>query len=531
MTRGWARAVFALAAAAALVLGAANLWLGELNQDEGWYLYASRMVSEGWAPYRDFAFTQAPVLPFVYALFQPVMEHAGVAGGRGVTLALGLVAAFAAARLAGRTVGAEGDRASAAALALALTVVNVYQSYFTTVVKTYSLCATFLVGGLLLTVAAARRPSVLTGMAAGLLAMLAAGTRISAGAAVPLAALWLWFQPGARARRSAWGYALGATLAFLAIFVRWWLAASDGFLFGVFQYHAARRAGSLAAALVYKAGFCSRVAQAYAVACTLGIALVAARRLGPPASPTPRRLGPRTLLWAVAAAITGVHLSAPFPYDDYQAIVYPVFCAALAGAWIDYLSAAAATAARPRWVVALLAAALLSSGLAAIASPVNQSWMVKGRDRIWWRLKAKPDLARLREAAVWVRANSGPEDLLLTQDLYLAVEAHRRVPNGLEMGPFSLYPEWRRVDAYTHRVLDWSLLATMVRRGRAPIAALSGYSFAIASPQVLEIPPAEQRPFWELFHRTYEPAGEIPDFGQGQTTLQLYRLRPVKDAP
>ena len=37
----WALAVFAF-----VVLGAAAVWMGGLNQDEGWYLYAANMVAE-----------------------------------------------------------------------------------------------------------------------------------------------------------------------------------------------------------------------------------------------------------------------------------------------------------------------------------------------------------------------------------------------------------------------------------------------------------------------------------------------------
>ena len=79
MNRAWTTLIWSLALAAALVLGAANLILGELNQDEGWYLYAARLVSEGQILYRDFAFTQAPLLPLAYSLVQPLMEWGGLA--------------------------------------------------------------------------------------------------------------------------------------------------------------------------------------------------------------------------------------------------------------------------------------------------------------------------------------------------------------------------------------------------------------------------------------------------------------------
>ena len=62
----------ALAGFAFAVLAFAAVWLGGLNQDEGWYLYAARLVGEGKLPYRDFFFTQGPVLPFIYSVL-PVL--------------------------------------------------------------------------------------------------------------------------------------------------------------------------------------------------------------------------------------------------------------------------------------------------------------------------------------------------------------------------------------------------------------------------------------------------------------------------
>ena len=39
-----------------------------IDGDEGFYLMASRLVFEHRVPYRDFFFTQTPLLPFVYGL-------------------------------------------------------------------------------------------------------------------------------------------------------------------------------------------------------------------------------------------------------------------------------------------------------------------------------------------------------------------------------------------------------------------------------------------------------------------------------
>ena len=56
------RLLASCAIALALVIAAANIVLGNLNLDEGWYLQAAVNVAAGKMPYRDFFFTQAPLL-------------------------------------------------------------------------------------------------------------------------------------------------------------------------------------------------------------------------------------------------------------------------------------------------------------------------------------------------------------------------------------------------------------------------------------------------------------------------------------
>ena len=43
----------------------ANLILGKGNPDEGWILTASKLVYEGKVPYKDFNYTQMPLLPYI----------------------------------------------------------------------------------------------------------------------------------------------------------------------------------------------------------------------------------------------------------------------------------------------------------------------------------------------------------------------------------------------------------------------------------------------------------------------------------
>ena len=51
--RAWRTGQFVLLLAVAacwLALSALNIWMGELNQDEGWYLNAARLMTQGCSP-------------------------------------------------------------------------------------------------------------------------------------------------------------------------------------------------------------------------------------------------------------------------------------------------------------------------------------------------------------------------------------------------------------------------------------------------------------------------------------------------
>ena len=84
------------------MLGAASVWMGGLNQDEGWYLYAANLVAEGRVPYRDFFYTQGPLLPIVYSAFTWVWGSWGLLGARVFTLLLGAASVLFASALARR---------------------------------------------------------------------------------------------------------------------------------------------------------------------------------------------------------------------------------------------------------------------------------------------------------------------------------------------------------------------------------------------------------------------------------------------
>ena len=138
---------------ACLCLVFAAVFMGGLNQDEGWYLYAANLVAEGKMPYRDFFFTQGPLLPFVYAPFSFVWDAHGIAGARVFTVAVGLAGVCLALHLAGR-LALGGTARTTRLLTFLLLGCNLYHVYYLSVPKTYALASVFVLSGFCLYVKA-----------------------------------------------------------------------------------------------------------------------------------------------------------------------------------------------------------------------------------------------------------------------------------------------------------------------------------------------------------------------------------------
>ncbi len=513
------RFVLRLALAAVLGLGlvlyAANLWFGLLNQDEGWYLYAALERARGHLPYRDFFFTQGPVLPALYGWCAPLWAPFGVAGGRALTALLGLTGGLLAAWLAARAV-ARGERLAAAILTLSFTVGSLYHSYFTTIPKTYALAACLLLGGYLVLLAAGRPTRAWLAAVAGVLLAGAAGTRLSLGALLAVTGCWLLWQR--RTLGWAWfWFGLGGVVGLALIYGPSLLTAREQFLFAN-SFHTAREGGR---DLIFMAGSLARCLRGYLPLALFGVALVAWQLWSPRRAAEAGGVNSPnwSVLWLLSfATVFVMQLLSPYPYDDYQVPIMPLLAAGVA------VGAVRATAAALR--PALVWVAVATAGIAAIASPINQEWFLLRQDRFWVVKRSPSDLAKLRQVGRMIRENLPAERLLLTQDTYLAVEAQRRVPAGFEMGPFGYFPELDDAKAARCHVLNRTGMLRALRQTDAPVAAFSGYALAIGAPAMRELSPAEQAELWQVVAGRYDRVEEIPDFGQGATRLGLWHVRP-----
>ncbi|NQT91789.1 MAG: hypothetical protein HQ559_03435, partial [Lentisphaerae bacterium] len=323
-------------------------------------------------------------------------------------------------------------------------------------------------------------------------------------------------------------FALGGVAALLAAFGPFLLSASGGLWFALVEYHSGRVPGTPFALLAYKAGFLSRVMRAYLVPLSVGVVLCLREVL----VVNTREIGHRgdrrsfaSAVWLAVLGISALHLSAPFPYDDYQVIVLPLFAAVLAAAVVRRVWSRGSPGMSGRRSAWLVVSVLLLCGASAFASPRVQGWFVGERHTMWWPLKDEYPLAKLRRAAAIVRPLAGEGDLLLTQDTYLAVESGLRVPPGMELGPFCYFPEWDREKAERLHVLNLDMMLETLRTSGAAIAAFSGYGLAISAPSITQCPADQQRALWKALEERYESSVEIENFGQAETTLRILRQR------
>lgn len=517
-----------------LALYAINVFLGPLNQDEGWYLLAAINTANGMVPYKDFAYTQAPVLPYFYGAFANVWSGGGVLGGRVFTAVLGVLGVFFASMTA-YCLAPQGRKAAAAIVALALLGLSPVYSYFTTIPKTYALASLFVCAGAFSLVCQKR----LSFEFAAAFFALAAGVRLSLGVILAAVGVGLLIFCKRKELRFAWlRFGIAGAIMLAIIFVPALLGSYENFVFCQ-TYHVGRETPAILYRLVLMGGFLSRILQAYfpSVALFIASALVVwftARRQ----HQANKEMGvmKRVAEWVKTTSIEHVfviilaisfaatmlvHGTAPFPYDDYQTPGMP-FLAMLAAVLFAMATRNVA------WYRSLTIVVFACVGLFAIGSPMCMNWVLERQDRFWFIMQDEPQVLNLKRIGAELRERLPENALLFTQDAYLAVEAQRKVAPGLELGPFSMFEYGNGMTddvARDRKVHTFTTLLELLESGKCPVAAISGYSFAITCPSTEATPLELVHQFYDVLELKYELVKEEPSFGQCFTTLKIYKLK------
>ncbi len=217
-----------LAFAALAILLIMLALLRPVDHDESQYVAAAALTAPGLIPYKDFAYLQTPLQPY---LFAPIAALTGTWTWPAlrVTNALLGAATIAAVHRAAR-IGGASTRAATIATALFATCDILLFSIGTA--RNDALPATCLALALPAIVRtardqASRRDAILIG------ALLAAAATAKISYALPALTYGLWTL--FRADRRAWWTLLG-TLPFVALTTALFLQAPDGFLFGVLSF-------------------------------------------------------------------------------------------------------------------------------------------------------------------------------------------------------------------------------------------------------------------------------------------------------
>jgi hypothetical protein len=417
--RLWLAAGLAVAISLHLASAAFHVLFGGLNVDEGFYGLAARNVTQGALPYRDFGYSQPPVLPFVNGAVMRLIGFGLVqqrsTNGLWGALALGLCA-WLAARRTRPWVGL--------VLALAFSLWPPWM-YFIHLGKAYaltSLAAAAAAWVFLQWPRAGRKHLVLSALAA-----LGIGCRLASAPyflVLWLAALADGGLPSAREALRAVAELVGLLAV---VFLPLWLLAPESMSFWVFQFHAS----SLQHRDWYL-GFTEIFLQA--PACCIGLLGLASLTLAT-LRPWPRR---EAILAAAAVLALASNL---LPSGAVAAYSVP-FLLPLALAVVLLIADVARAWSFPRRAALVAVLLLLQLGTNPIAN--SSRWAdSRGNAPSLCLPRAAPDYdLGLPERSARIRALVQqllpPGQPLIGPNLIPALETNRPVPRNLSMGPFSV---------------------------------------------------------------------------------------------
>ena len=462
--------------------------------DEGWYVYAGRSVYEGRLPYRDFCYTQAPLLPYLYGL-TTLGGASGLWGGRVVSAVLALTACIVTVAVARRHFGDEAALATGLLLAVSFHAHGFYGAALT-----YGPSVVWLALSFLTAFSEVREPRRTLAVLA--FAMLAVGVRLSAAAVVPVLILYLAGRTPRPGRHAVWAAMYGAALLVL-MFAPFSVARLDMVIHETLGYHlAGNEEGCRVARVLRTAGLS---ALSYGVPIVLALAGLKASRH-------------RAKLIACAGATGALFVAHLVPVTTdphYFAMLVPT--ASLGGGYV-LMAALSRISARPsmRCVVLCSAVALHGAG---------QLWEVH-RTRLVSDPRPgshRPDvgLRKMQVAGECIAEHTSDRDALLVLNPGLAVHARRQVLPGLEMGMFAFRPQWDEATCKRHHVVNWPMLLQMVTECQPKVVALGGEEMK----RLHRADPRVAQAFGRALTDRYAPVREIKGFGQFRESLMVFVLR------
>ena len=470
-----------------------------VNLDEGWYLWASKLVYEGQLLYRDFAYTQTPLLPYVYGAVQQA-TGAGLYQGRVISVVFGLLMFVLSARVATRLAGQW-----AGVWCLLLLTASLYAAAHFVYVATYALTAFLMLAALAVALnpAAGTRTNTRSAFAAVLIS-LAVAVRVSVLAAMAPFLLYLILSSPRRGQAAVVVVltslvTLGATVGILA------LSSGPLMLYDVMGFHFDRMI-TLERHLNMVFDSAWRTFREFAILlliCLLGFGSWLGLRW--------RRRDWRSAFWqrlpelTIGAMTLGLMLAHALPRTTdsyYHTLETPLLC--ILGGVMLVRSANHVT---PRWrrrSLVLFAALLVGVHAILQTAAVFKSHLIT--------LPPQNQIAIVRAAADYLRRHT-VNPTLLTFDTHLALEAGMEVPPGLEMSIFAYRPTWTTEQAQRFRVVNNDMLIAYLKQGMGAVA-LTQFD--------IDLLYGDRDRVLQTLHDHYRLAKTVPGFDPYDGPLSIY---------
>jgi 4-amino-4-deoxy-L-arabinose transferase-like glycosyltransferase len=206
-----------------------------IDGDEGFYLLASRLVLMHKKPYLDFFYTQAPLLPYVYALW---MKCTGVSWVSAKLFSALLTALFGTLLYAHVCRQTRNWLAGLAAAVLFASSTLIFAWF--PVVKPYSLAGLLLFSAYVIVSRLPAKPSPWLTAAGGLLLGLSVDTRSYLLLLTPLFLWWIFHNSDVRTRLASILWFMGGFSVGIVPCLYLFICSPPAFLFNNLGYHAIR---------------------------------------------------------------------------------------------------------------------------------------------------------------------------------------------------------------------------------------------------------------------------------------------------
>ncbi len=352
-----------------------------IDGDEGFYLLASRLVMQHRAPYLDFFYTQAPLLPYIYAVWFKLTGVSWVSARTFCALQTTILGTLIYWHVASET---RKWLAGLCAVVLFATSSLIFCWY--PIVKTFPLSALFLFPCYMILTRPSLLPSGRWLALAGFLFGLSVDTRSYVVGVAPVLLWWILRRAsGQRLKRLLWslgGFIVGTVPSLILFF-----ASPDAFLFNNLGYHAMRSGSGLIGnwqdkLLVVAATFGGRFTGFQFSVLTLGcLAFVFFRRMKPDSS----------LLAFWIALVLGFVSALPTPASmQYFSLIVPFMIVANVCSASDYLTTLPSGS---LFRIARAVAVVLLVGFVGAAIPSFRQYLFTG-DRV-------PGILGMKDAPNW----------------------------------------------------------------------------------------------------------------------------------